>query len=134
MDNYSIKEKSLEILESNIWDVNESNNQTFLIKKCHQLRKKRLGEFSIEDFRIMIGQDISLNFLTPLVLDILSTNLFAEGDYYKGDLLQSLLNIKTEFWKDNPKYWHQLDEMLEKNRIEIIELKIDTFKFDSIKL
>ena len=82
----------------------------------------------------MIGQDISLNFLTPLVLDILSTNLFAEGDYYKGDLLQSLLNIKTEFWKDNPKYWHQLDEMLEKNRIEIIELKIDTFKFDSIKL
>ena len=65
MNNYSIKERSLETLENNIWDASGVHDQSFLIRKCNELRKKRLGEFSIGDFRIMIGQKIGLNYLVP---------------------------------------------------------------------
>ena len=34
-----------------------------LVKTCHTLRKKPLKDFTVEDLRIMIGQNIGLKYL-----------------------------------------------------------------------
>lgn len=76
----------------------EINQGTPLIKKCHDLRKKKLTDFTVEDLRLLIGQNIGLEYLLPLAFKILSQNIFSEGNCYPGDLLNSVLNIETGFW------------------------------------
>ena len=97
------------------------------------MRKKQLQDFTTEELRIMIGQEISLYFLIPLAIETLTDNLFAEGDYYEGDLLKSVLDVDTKFWDDNKDYWKQLNELIKNRRQEIKEMKFDLSKFDNFK-
>lgn len=56
----NLKISTLEILEKVYWLPIDSDENSFLIRNCHSLRKKQLSDFSIEDLRIMIGQNIGL--------------------------------------------------------------------------
>ena len=127
------QQKSLESLEKKIWPVLGSDEGSNLIKTCNSLRKKQLQEFTTEDLRIMIGQEIGLYFLIPLAIETLTDNLFAEGDYYEGDLLKSVLDVDTKFWDDNKDYWQQLNELIKNRRQEIKEMKFGLSKFDNCK-
>ena len=60
-----------------------------------------LREFTVENLRIMIGQDIGLEFLIPLALERLRDSPLAEGDCYPGDLLANVLRADATFWKDH---------------------------------
>lgn len=127
------RQKSLESLEKNTWPPLSSDEGSYLIKTCNSLRKKQLQDFTTEDLRIMIGQEIGLYFLMPLAIETLTDNLFAEGDYYEGDLLKSVLNVDTKFWDNNKDYWQQLNELIKNRRQEIKEMKFDISKFDNSK-
>ncbi len=48
-----MSEKTLEELEGVVWD--EPDSASHLVTTCHALRRKPLGDFSVEDLRIMIG-------------------------------------------------------------------------------
>jgi hypothetical protein len=100
------KFKTLENLEKDIWPILDSNEESHLIVTCNSLRKKILIDFSVEDLRIMIGQDIGLKFLIPISIEILKENIISEGDYYEGDLLNSVLSSDKKYWlseKENHK-------------------------------
>ena len=127
------RQKSLESLEKKTWPALSSDEGSYLIKTCNSLRKKQLQDFTTEDLRIMIGQEIGLYFLIPLAIDTLTDNLFAEGDYYEGDLLKSVLDVDTKFWNDNKDYWQQLNELIKNRGQEIKEMKFDLSKFDNCK-
>jgi CDI immunity proteins len=75
---------------------------TPLIKRCHELRIKPLRDFTVEDLRIMIGQQVALNRLVPLALKRLRPDPLMAGDYYPGDLLDSVLRVDTAFWEWSP--------------------------------
>ncbi len=81
--------KTLEELEGKIWPEDEFGSN--LTRTCCQLRKKPVDEFTVEDLRIMIGQSIGLQFLLPQAMELLDRNPAAEGDYYPGDLLVSVI-------------------------------------------
>ena len=89
------QEKTLENLEKDFWG--KPDHDSHLVRTCHQLRKKPLKDFKIEDMRIMIGQNIGLKFLIPLALEKLRQDILSEGDYYIGDLLKAVLTSETEF-------------------------------------
>jgi hypothetical protein len=127
------RQKSLESLEKKTWPALSSDEGSYLIKTCNSLRKKQLQDFTTEDLRIMIGQEIGLYFLIPLAIETLTDNIFAEGDYYEGDLLKSVLDVDTKFWDDNKDYWQQLNELIKNRRQEIKEMKFDLSKFDNCK-
>ena len=127
------RQKSLESLEKKTWPALSSDEGSYLIKTCNSLRKKQLQDFTTEDLRIMIGQEIGLYFLMPLAIGTLTDNLFAEGDYYEGDLLKSVLDVDTKFWDENKDYWQQLNELIKNRRQEIKEMKFDLSKFDNCK-
>lgn len=127
------RQKSLESLEKKTWPALSSDEGSYLIKTCNSLRKKQLQDFTTEDLRIMIGQEIGLYFLMPLAIETLTDNLFAEGDYYEGDLLKSVLDVDTKFWDYNKDYWQQLNELIKNRRQEIKEMKFDLSKFDNCK-
>src|SRR5436305_4525972 len=86
---------------------------TDLVAKVTQLRKKPLDELTIEDLRILIGQQIALAHLVPRALEILEREPLAEGDLYPGDLLSSLLS--TELWiAEHPGLWERLLQVVSK--------------------
>jgi len=68
-----------------------------LVSTCKRLYEKPLQDFIIEALRIMIGQEIGLEFLVPMALERLAENPFEHGDYYPGDLLMNLLRFPAGF-------------------------------------
>lgn len=65
-----------------------------LVSTCHRLRSKPIEDFTIEDLRIMIGQEIGLAHLMPRALEVLEHDPLAEGDDYPGDLLANVLSCR----------------------------------------
>jgi CDI immunity proteins len=60
------RKKSLEELEGAV--SGEPDYDSYLVSTIHRLRRKPLNEFSVEDLRIMIGQQIGLRYLVPLAI------------------------------------------------------------------
>ncbi len=111
------RQKTLTNLEKDDWQHFDSDSR--LIKRTKELRKVPLNKFTTEDLRIMIGQQFSLDYLIPLAIETLSVNIFAEGDFYEGDLLKNVLSIRTEFWDNNKEYYLQMQELIKENLSEI---------------
>lgn len=74
----------------------------------------------------MIGQEIGLDYLIPLALETLEDNIFAEGNFYCGDLLDSVLKVGKRFWENNPIYKDDLEYLVGKN-IKNLEYKLASF-------
>jgi hypothetical protein len=81
---------------------------SFLIQRCHELRRKPLAQFTVEDLRIMVGQEIAVPILLPIALDILVTKPLAEGDFYAGDLLWAVLRLPASAWSAMPEQRQRL--------------------------
>jgi len=94
---------TLEQLDKHVWGEPDYNSH--LVKTCYQLRKKPLRDFTIEDLRIMIGQNINLKFLIPIAIEQLKKNILAEGDFFEGDLLKNVLDSDSIFWSNNRELW-----------------------------
>jgi len=124
--------KTLENLEKDYWGDPTFNS--YLVVRTHELRKIPLNAFTIEDLRINIGQNFSLDYLMPLAIEELQKNLFADGDYYEGDLLQAVLKINSEFWINNRPYWVQIHELISELLSELDSKRIEYKGFMSLKL
>ncbi|MDQ7806660.1 contact-dependent growth inhibition system immunity protein [Amycolatopsis sp. A133] len=70
-----------------------------LVKTGHELRRKPVSRLDAEDLRLLLGQRIGVEVLVPYALSLLETNPLAEGDYYPGDLLVTVLELPAEFWR-----------------------------------
>jgi len=125
------RNKTLETLEKEKWpDLNDETSR--LVARCHELRKIPVGDLTVEDLRLMIGQQIGLSYLVPLAIEKLKEDILSEGDYYPGDLLKSVLNIEIDFWKENKPLWSVIDSLVELNKQEIEEASISIELFKSV--
>src|SRR5262245_30126818 len=105
------RRKTLDQLDPPAWG--EPDFRSHLVQTCHRLRRKPIGEFSVEDLRIMIGQSIGLPWLIPLALEVLERDPLAEGDFYPGDLLRSVLKIEPTFWSREWQWRDRLKAVLQ---------------------
>jgi CDI immunity proteins len=92
---------TLEQLEGSVWRKPEFDS--YLAGTIHALRQKPIRQFTVEDLRISLGQRMGAEFLTPLALDRLEVDPFAEDDFYAGDLLVSVMDLPAEYWAAHPK-------------------------------
>jgi hypothetical protein len=121
--------QTLTELEGSDWA--EPTFDSHLISTCHSLRRKPLKYFSVEDLRMMIGQNLSLAILVPIALDLLQEDPLTEGDYFPGDLLLNLMRIDRAFLLDHPSLSTQILDLYQRVRNSLIE---DSFaKRDFIK-
>lgn len=60
------RSKTLQELEQSDWGEPEFDSH--LVTTCHRLRRVPLDQFTVEDLRIMIGQNIGLPFLVPMAV------------------------------------------------------------------
>jgi hypothetical protein len=119
--------KSLEQLEKDYWDNPEYNS--YVVTTCYNMRKKPLNEVTVEELRLVIGQGFSLDYLIPLAIGILQTNILAEGDFYEGDLLSNVVSDKTfDYWRKEMKQWTTMVELLNQNKETIDNSSLATMK------
>jgi hypothetical protein len=89
---------------------------TTLVKRCLELCRVPVAAFSIEDLRLMIGQELALPYLIPLAIEQLKADLLAEGDLYPGDLLKSVLSVHASYWEQYPQYKAEVEALLKDGR------------------
>ncbi|MCA9042113.1 MAG: hypothetical protein KDA65_17305 [Planctomycetaceae bacterium] len=90
--------KTLTQLERDDWGE-PPKGSTGLVQECHRLRKVPLNQFTPENLRLMIGQQISLFYLVPLAIEVLEADPFTEGDLYPGDLLVLVTSVPESYWR-----------------------------------
>lgn len=87
----------------------------------------------------MIGQNIGTQYLVPLALEILEQDPFAEGNYYRGDLLCNVLAADPLFYKQRPDLRQRLNKIIDKahaNMNKLDEIDQETINkplFEAIK-
>lgn len=86
-----ILDNTLDELDPPAWG--EPEYDSHLAAACSRLRRKRLRDYCIEDLRIMIGQEIGLEWPVPTALKCLDREPLVDGD-----LLASLLRVDPGFW------------------------------------
>jgi hypothetical protein len=109
--NFIDRDKTLTELEERDWGPPTFDSQ--LVAMIHSLRYKPLGQFTIEELRICIGQYVGLKFLIPVAVEQLRADPLVEGGYYRGDLLAALLEIKPSFWSEHPGLHEMVAEIAE---------------------
>jgi hypothetical protein len=80
----------------------ELEDDSYLVRTIHALRRKPIAEFTIEDLRITLGQRKGIAHLLPLALDRLEADPFARGHIYPGDLLRAVMDIPAAYWQAQP--------------------------------
>ena len=75
---------------------------SFLVTECHRLRHVPLRDLTVENLRLLIGQEISLMYTVPLALEHLSIDPMVSGDLYPGDLLKAVQRVPADFWTQHP--------------------------------
>lgn len=105
------RQKSIENLEKDFWGQSPEDSAP-LVDKVHRLRTIQIEKLEPKDLRLLIGQNVGLEFLIPVALDILRDNIFADTELYKGDLLKMVITVDNKFWNDNKELKDQLDGLL----------------------
>lgn len=117
--------KSIESLEKKNYGPVPADESSIVIRLWN-LRRKPINEFSVDDLRFMITQEVGLKYLLTEAIPLLEENLLVEGNYYEGDLLNAVLSIKPENWKMNSEHWNKIEEL--------IRDQLDTLKQQTPKL
>jgi hypothetical protein len=114
--------QTLEQLENEYWG--EPTFDSYLVKEIHRLRPKPIGDFTIEDVRIALGQEIGVEHLAPLALERLEADPLAEGHMYPGDLLVSVLRLPETYWSTHPNESRRMAEVAERVTRELKHLDV----------
>jgi hypothetical protein len=88
--------KSLQELEG--YDMGEPEFGSHVVTECHRLHRTPLQEFTAEDLRLMIAQDIGTDILVPIALERLREDPLVEAFYFPGDLLAAVLRADSKYW------------------------------------
>ncbi|MCT2587177.1 contact-dependent growth inhibition system immunity protein [Actinophytocola gossypii] len=90
---------TIEQLERDVWPE-PSPDATYLVRRCAELRRKAVVDFTVEDLRIMLGQAIGVAALLPRAVRVLCADPLAQGDCYPGDLLNAVVRLPDTAWHD----------------------------------
>ncbi|MGW5210674.1 contact-dependent growth inhibition system immunity protein [Streptomyces sp. NPDC004051] len=107
MTRFVARDRSLEELERDRRPAPPAGASR-LVVTAHALRRRPIGELTVEDMRLLIGQNVGLAHLLPLALEVLRDDPMAEGDMYEGDLLSAVLTRKPAVWSDLPEARREL--------------------------
>ena len=90
----------------------DTTDSSALATTCLTLYEKPLRDFTVENLRVMIGQNIGLEFLIPLAVELLQENPFVKGDYYPGDLLSVVMQVEPGFWQTHQDFYWSVSEIV----------------------
>ncbi|MBC8083813.1 MAG: hypothetical protein H7Z21_11425 [Hymenobacter sp.] len=94
--------KTIEQLENEFWG--EPEYPSHVVVTSHELRKKPIDQFRVEDLRFMIGQNIGTEYIMPRALGMLEQSPLVEDYHYPGEVLYSVLKLPDVYWSAHPEH------------------------------
>ena len=83
-----------------IKDFKITGSEAGFIQKIHAIRNKCLRDFTVDDVRVCLVQNIGVVYLVQKALGFLETNPWIEAEHYEGDLLNTCIDIPDDYWKE----------------------------------
>ncbi|MFK0114251.1 contact-dependent growth inhibition system immunity protein, partial [Streptomyces sp. NPDC091217] len=105
------RDRSLEELERDRWPAPPADASR-LVATVHALRRRPISNLTVEDMRLLIGQNVGLSYLLPFALEVLRHDPMAEGDMYEGDLLSAVVTRSPAVWNEWPELGRELGVIL----------------------
>lgn len=125
----NITHRSLAQIEEN-WkfEIPREGYSSSIQLRSYKLYNRRIADYSVDDIRFMIGQEIGAEYLIPIAFNYLRDDLLLDACYYEGDLLNSILSLPEVFWKENPSLYRELYNILLSNNdvLEKLDLSFET--------
>ena len=112
--------------------MTDTTDSSALATTCLALYKTPLKDFTVENLRVMIGQNIGLEFLIPLAVELLRENPFIEGDYYPGDLLSAVMQVEPNFWQTHRDLYWSVSEIVARLPSVMSDLTDAIHRFDAL--
>jgi len=125
-----IETKSIEQLEKDIWKE-PSEFPTDMVEKCYRYRKINIAELTNEQIRLLISQQIGIEYLIGISLEKLERNVLTECDFYEGDLLVAVSKLPIKFWNKNQTEFRNFKSIVERNS-ELIKTELGEKEFDKL--
>jgi len=94
-----MERRTLDELEGVTWG-DPPPKASYLVGTLHALRKKPISEFTTEDLRICIAQQVGVQWLVHAALAVLERDPLAAGDFYEGDLLLAVMRGRLSYSHD----------------------------------
>jgi len=85
--------------------------------EVHRLRDVPLSQLTTEDLRLLVGQEIGLHYVVPIAIERVEQQPLTNGDFYRGDLLVTLLRLPAAFWQHR-RDWHRRVEQVARSVVE----------------
>ena len=106
-------------------------DESSIVTRLWRLRQTPINEFEVDDIRFMILQGVGLTYLLIEAIVLLEKKLLTEGNYYEGDLLNSVLQLNRQQWGHVREHWYKVDALI-KNHLDFLQtirpkLEIDNF-------
>lgn len=102
---------------------------TPMIERIEAACATPVRDLSVDQIRLLVGQQTGLEFIMPRALYELSKNPLVDASYYQGDLLNACLGVDSEFWMKHEGLWYDLNTIFEALRetMKDIEKQSESF-------
>lgn len=94
-----------------------------MVITSYKARQKPICELTDEEIRLLISQKIGLKYLLPIAVRMLQINPFMMITFYPGDLMNCLLTLDVEDWKDNTDVFSNFFQIALDNQVRIFQNK-----------
>lgn len=92
---------SLETLSGTPWP-DPGPGATALEQRVTEARRVPTSARTAEHLRILLGQRIDLAVVVPIAAARLVAEPMMAGDYYEGDVLEAVLALPEDVWREHP--------------------------------
>lgn len=117
--------QSLAQLDKKYRPAKEIDFPSRLVARHNALLAKPIGEYTVEDLRLMISQNTGLEYLIPKAIEVLEKDMFAEGDFYPGDLLEKVLSADPTFWNTHARHAQVLLTLLQEKMGDLLNFEVN---------
>ena len=99
-----------------------------VVQHMYYLFHTQARRWTVEDYRYLVGQKTGLDIILPKVFEILQHDIKVSGDFYDGDLLNSVLQINADFWKQHKDLYNTVCMLIKNNMEELSKMEYFTDK------
>lgn len=114
------------------WRYEIPYDDSSVVQHMYYLHHTQARRWTVEDYRSLLYQEAALGTIFPIILpkvfEILDYNIKADGGFYEGDLLDAVLGISPDFWKEHQELYDTACRLIRNNMETLSKTEYSTDK------
>jgi CDI immunity proteins len=117
------------------WKKDSGPFPTPLVERVNEALELPLKDLKWPAIRLLISQNIGLEYLMPWAIGALEKRPLYCCEYYDGDLLTACLRVERDYWVDNLEAWQALSTILSRldSAMDTIRKEREKFELEAFR-